>query len=135
MIDKFRGKYHFLSNFCACDIQGYPSAEHAFVAAKTLDKKVREYIKTIPTPAEAKKFGRSVVIRPFWKEVRKHYMYKILKVKFNQEPFRTKLIETGDEELVEGNWWGDIYWGVCNGIGENNLGKLLMKIRDELNGY
>jgi predicted NAD-dependent protein-ADP-ribosyltransferase YbiA (DUF1768 family) len=39
---------------------------------------------------------------------------------------------TGDEELVEGNWWNDTFWGVCNGVGENNLGKLLMKIRAEL---
>jgi predicted NAD-dependent protein-ADP-ribosyltransferase YbiA (DUF1768 family) len=35
-------------------------------------------------------------------------------------------------ELIEGNWWGDTYWGVCNGVGENHLGKLLMKIRDYL---
>lgn len=133
MIDKFRGKYGFLSNMYACNIEGYPSSEHAFVAAKTLDPEIKEYIKTITTPVEAKKFGRTLSLRPDWSEKRIELMYEILKVKFNQEPFRTKLIETGDEELIEGNWWNDTYWGVCNGVGENNLGKLLMKIRDELN--
>ncbi|CAM0109837.1 hypothetical protein VPH166E361_0119 [Vibrio phage 166E36-1] len=47
---------------------------------------------------------------------------------------RSKLLDTSDVELVEGNWWGDKYWGVClkTGEGENNLGKLLMKVREDL---
>jgi hypothetical protein len=42
------------------------------------------------------------------------------------------LLATGDKELIEGNTWGDTFWGVCNGIGQNHLGKILMAKRTEL---
>ncbi len=45
---------------------------------------------------------------------------------------REKLLATGDRKLVEGNTWGDTFWGVCRGNGKNHLGKILMKIRAEL---
>lgn len=57
-------------------------------------------------------------------------MFYLLMKKFNQEPFHSKLIATGDSQLIEGNTWGDTYWGVCRGKGQNKLGKLLMKVRD-----
>ena len=61
-------------------------------------------------------------------------MYEICKIKFTTNPNLAKrLLDTGDEELIEGNDWNDIFWGVCNGKGENNLGKILMRIRNELN--
>lgn len=50
-------------------------------------------------------------------------------VKFAEPGLQAKLLETGNEELVEGNYWGDTFWGVCRGRGENHLGKLLMKVR------
>ena len=43
-----------------------------------------------------------------------------------------KLLTTGDAKIVEGNTWGDTFWGVCGGVGENHLGKVLMRIRAEL---
>ena len=43
----------------------------------------------------------------------------------------SRLINTGDAILIEGNTWGDTYWGVCDGVGENRLGKLLMEVREE----
>lgn len=59
-------------------------------------------------------------------------MKELLIKKFNQEPFRQKLIDTGDVYIQEGNNWNDIYWGVCikTNKGENILGKLIMEIRD-----
>ena len=42
------------------------------------------------------------------------------------------MIETGDEYLEEGNTWGDRIWGTVNGKGQNNLGKILMRVREEL---
>ena len=61
-------------------------------------------------------------------------MERLLLKKFddNHPQLQQMLLATGEEELVEGNYWGDVYWGVCNGVGENHLGKLLMKIRDQL---
>jgi len=61
-------------------------------------------------------------------------MEELLFIKFGgKEPLLTRaLIATGDTELIEGNDWEDTFWGVCNGMGENNLGKLLMKVRQSL---
>lgn len=59
-------------------------------------------------------------------------MKNLLQIKFSEDPYKTKLICTYPQSLVEGNTWNDTYWGVCNGIGDNNLGKLLMQVRDQL---
>jgi predicted NAD-dependent protein-ADP-ribosyltransferase YbiA (DUF1768 family) len=59
-------------------------------------------------------------------------MKQLLKLKFNNPDLQQKLIATYPEELIEGNYWHDTYWGVCEGVGENHLGKLLMEIRNEL---
>ena len=53
-------------------------------------------------------------------------------MKFNIPELKQKLLETGNTELVEGNTWGDTFWGVYNVEGENILGRLLMKVREEL---
>ena len=62
-------------------------------------------------------------------------MYGLIKQKFNKEPFRSKLIETGIQYIQEGNYWNDTFWGVNlkTGEGQNILGKMIMTLRDELN--
>ena len=57
-------------------------------------------------------------------------MLEGLCLKVADEQLADWLLETGDEELVEGNTWSDTTWGVCNGVGENKLGRLLMIVRD-----
>ena len=60
-------------------------------------------------------------------------MAYVLHLKFRQHPeLGNLLIATGDAELIEGNIWRDTYWGVCNGVGKNRLGELLMQLRNEL---
>ena len=61
-------------------------------------------------------------------------MRKVLEYKFENPELRAKLLDTGDRELIEANTWHDTYWGVdkWSGKGHNMLGKLLMKLRDEL---
>ena len=49
---------------------------------------------------------------------------------YRNKELRKKLLETGDRYLEETNWWGDDFWGGCNGEGRNELGKILMKVRD-----
>jgi ribA/ribD-fused uncharacterized protein len=137
MIDSFSGKYRFLSNFYPCWVKfkgdDYPSVEHAYQAAKTLDEQLRlMFQEPVMTAGEAKKAGRRLKVREDWEKVKRGVMSIILREKFKQPKFKELLLATGDEELVEGNWWGDTYWGVCNSRGENHLGKLLMEIRDEL---
>lgn len=136
MIDNFDGKYAFLSNFyeSPMTIQDitYPTNEHFFQAMKTLDLLERKKIASAQTPGQAKRLGRQVKLRWDWESVKEDTMLIGLRYKFSNPDLKEKLLATGDEELVEGNWWGDQYWGVCDGIGKNKLGKLLMKVREEL---
>jgi ribA/ribD-fused uncharacterized protein len=112
----------------------WPTSEHAYQAAKTLNEEDKERIASQSTPALAKRMGKSVAKRPDWEQVKLKIMYDIVLAKFQQNPvLKYLLILTKDAELIEGNTWGDTYWGVCNGKGENHLGKILMRIRDELN--
>jgi ribA/ribD-fused uncharacterized protein len=110
----------------------YPSVEHAYQAAKTSNLRKREKIRCAPTSAYAKQLGKRVPMRPEWEGIKLNVMEDLLRKKFAINPFRDALINTGGAELVEGNVWNDVYWGVCKGVGENHLGKLLMKLRLEL---
>lgn len=137
MIKEFRGDNRFLSNFYPAIVsyegKKYPTSEHAFQAAKTLDKLAIEKIRMAKTPGKAKRLGRKVVLRDDWDTVRILIMERIVRSKFsNDTALKEKLLATGDQELIEGNHWGDTFWGVCEGIGENNLGKLLMRVRKYL---
>jgi ribA/ribD-fused uncharacterized protein len=135
-IKEFIGEYRFLSNFYLAEVildgEIYRSVEHAYVAAKTLDLEKRKEIANIIEPKNAKRLGRKLKLRENWPIIKTTIMETLVRRKFEQEPLRSMLLSTGDEELIEGNWWGDRFWGVCNGVGENKLGKILMKIREEL---
>lgn len=136
MITKFTGQYKFLSNFFACEVEyegiAYPSSEHAFQAAKTLDRNERIKIARASSPGMAKTLGRHVSLRRDWEETKDSIMGEILHIKFSNPELKDKLLRTGDSRLVEGNTWGDVYWGVCGNKGKNKLGKLLMKVRESL---
>lgn len=147
MIDSFRGKYYFLSNFYNARVTykgfTFQNNESAFQSAKLIDfSKVgetklwydgKEYSFLDAPPNVAKMIGRRVPLRPDWEEVKYDVMYEIVKAKFIQNPdLKEKLLSTGDEYLVEGNHWGDRTWGQVNGVGKNWLGKILMKVREEL---
>ena len=133
VINSFRGEYWFLSNFCPCAIEWdnlrYRSVEHAFQAAKTFDNDRREEIRAARTPGEAKRLGRQVQLIENWQVIKDEIMYTLVHKKFESESLRAKLLGTGEVELIEGNNWGDTYWGVCGGVGQNKLGKILMQVR------
>jgi ribA/ribD-fused uncharacterized protein len=136
MIDKFRGKYRFLSNFqlspITVDGVNYATVEHAYQAQKTLDPTLRAMVAELATPLEAKNWGRNFH-RENWRDISLRVMYDLIFLKFVNNPKLLELLlATGDEELVEGNTWGDVFWGKCEDIGENHLGKILMRVRQEL---
>ena len=136
VIDQFRGEFHWLSNFYSCPVpfEGltFDSSEAAFQAAKCLDMKERERFLGL-SGGQAKRLGKRVELRSDWETVKIEIMRQVLKSKFTQNPeLREKLIATGDTELIEGNNWNDRFWGVCRGVGQNHLGKLLMEGRAEL---
>lgn len=140
-VGKFDGtEYSFLSNFYPCEVEYeglvFPSSEHAYVSAKTEDMRVKKFITYIKTPGEVKRYGRTLTIRKDWDEVKVQKMTQIVMAKFEQNPFLGEmLLNTGDMILEEGNTWGDKFWGICpplSGMGENNLGKILMLVRGAL---
>ena len=135
MINEFKGKYFFLSNFYDAPVtyEGitYKNNEAAFQAQKRINKSEREKFSQL-NPSEAKKAGRSGSLRSDWEQIKESVMYNVCKAKFTQnEDLKKKLIETSPNELIEGNTWGDTTWGQVNGVGKNLLGKILMKIRQE----
>jgi len=133
-INGFDGPYSFLSNFHLCMVTyggfTYASVEHAYQAAKARNFEDHDYVAAAIKPKEAKRRGREIPLRDDWEKIKLDVMYELLKAKFSEPELRAKLLATQDAELVENNWWGDRYWGECRGVGENHLGKLLMKVRD-----
>jgi ribA/ribD-fused uncharacterized protein len=145
-ISKFSGDWAFLSNFApiVADWEGilYPTAEHAFQAAKTDNEHQRFRIYQATTPKRAKLLGRSVDLRSDWEEGFKLVaMEHVVTSKFTLfEDKKTMLLSTNGAELVEGNYWHDNFWGncycgrnsSCTYGGKNHLGKILMKVREEI---
>lgn len=143
VINEFRGPFRFLSNFFECTIvfedMEYGSVEHAYQAMKSLEPSVRQEISKMATPGRAKRAGRRIQLRDDWNQVREALMEKIVRDKFTRNiGLKTLLLKTGSVHLVEGNSWHDNFWGDCqcwdckNFRGKNNLGEILMKVRDEL---
>lgn len=85
--------------------------ENPFQAAKTLDRDLREDF-TYCSAGAAKRRGRRLHLRSDWQERRVSVMRELLAIKFGGPDVREHLLATGDAVLVEGNWWGDQFWGV-----------------------
>lgn len=150
MIDSFRGKYSFLSNFHSLQfaytipvrvgdvILHAPTSEHAFMACKSLNPTVRKAVLLAKTPGEAKKMGKQVPLRDDWEDIKVEVMASVLRAKFRDPDLRQRLLSTGNTPLVEGNQWHDNFWGACTCERcaqiehHNTLGKLLMDLRSTL---
>lgn len=137
-ITRFRGCYSFLNNMYPSSVfydgYEYPTVEHAFQAAKC----EREFtianwcmqIQKVKSPQKAKRIGQSIKLRQDWEEVKYNIMFELVLQKFARHfDLREQLLETAGRDLIEGNDWGDTYWGVCDGEGQNQLGKILMSVR------
>jgi ribA/ribD-fused uncharacterized protein len=153
LIDRFKDPWGFLSNFYPCSVVldevTYPSVEHAYQAAKTLNLKEREkFLYAGVTAGRAKRMGKAISdsgkLRPDWKEVNIGIMRDLLMQKFYPTILRRKLISTFTAELVEGNNWHDLFFGVCDGTcrqgphepeGLNHLGRILMEVREYYSTY
>lgn len=144
VIDGFNGEYRFLSNFYIhepINFEGedYPTVEHAYQAAKTLDPALRATIAAL-TPAKAKSAGRNVIVRSDWEDIKLSIMLTLLRKKFRSERLAVMLLKTKSAQLIEGNYWHDNFWGACTcqsccASGQapgSHLGRLLMQVREEL---
>ena len=134
----FKGDYSFLSNFHVSMLtyKGicFTSSEQAYVYSKKLP--TPEWLAEVLSedrPGHIKFLGSKVKLRDNWDNFKYNIMKDIVRCKFTQSPLLTKLLlDTGDSYLEETNWWRDTYWGVCNGVGENHLGNILMQLRKEI---
>ena len=142
MIYKFADKYEFLSSFYSVNIRlnskEYKTVEHAYQSNKTKDESEHEWVRNAPTASKAKSFGKKVRERKNWNDIKYRLMLKLVRMKFKHPELREMLLETGNEEIVEGNYWHDNSFGNCTCSkcekieGENHLGKILMKVRQEI---
>ena len=135
-ITSFSGRHRFLSNFWPAHVMFahvvFPTVEHAYQAAKS--DKPADHIRIcgLLTAGQAKRAGRMLKARSDFAAMKLFSMSDLIRQKFENPHLRTFLLATGDAVLVEGNTWGDMYWGTCDGVGENHLGKILMKVRADL---
>lgn len=136
-IIEFQGENRWLSNFWKVPIRYggrlYPCVENAYQAAKCENDYDRDQFTGI-TPGQAKRLGRTVTIRSDWESRKLQVMETLLRLKFQHPTMGFRLVQTGNAQIEEGNHWGDTFWGIDlrTGQGENNLGKLIMKIRQDL---
>jgi len=140
-LDRFRisgfvGEYRWLSNFWKASVEYegmvFPTVENTYQAAKVLDREQRHVFKNVK-PVEAKRLGSKIRLRDDWEGIKLGIMRHLVRQKFfRHNDLRRLLLGTGDSYIVEENDWGDRYWGAVNGEGENNLGQIIMGVREEL---
>jgi len=138
-IKGFKEDYAFLSNMQSCVIQWqgllFTSTEAAYQASKSKQLSVAKQFQTL-NGLEAKKHSKTIYVRKDWNEIRVSIMAQLVFQKFfNDLELRQQLLDTGDRYIEETNNWKDIFWGVCNGVGENQLGKILMATREYFKVY
>lgn len=138
-IHGFFGAFRFLSNFYILD-NGvtfeelvYPSVEHGYQAAKWSHDKRTQFLDI--SAGEAKRLGK---LAPNfdgkkWNKKKVEIMRALVFQKFLNNPtLKMMLLNMEGYRLAERNSWGDTFWGTNEkGEGENNLGKILMNVRDK----
>lgn len=134
-ITEFTGNYRWLSNFWPAPVTieafTFPSTEHAYQAAKSLDPRDWNQILVL-NPGQAKRYGQRIKLRPDWEQIKLDVMRELTAAKYDQHPdLKRMLLQTKGMELIEGNYWNDTFWGVCRGIGQNHLGRIIMEYRDK----
>lgn len=140
MIREFQGNKRWLSNFSPVKIKlddkTFSSVEHAYMSAKSDDENWKKFCANEKnTPGQVKRASKNIQLVDDWGAKKLEVMKHCIRQKFNQEPYKTKLLATGKQHIQEGNKWGDKFWGVClkTNKGLNHLGRLIMQVRDELN--
>jgi hypothetical protein len=136
-IREFQGQYRWLSNFWPAPISYghdiYPTVEHFYQAMKTTDQTKRKAIITLPHAAAVKKFAKTIQLRDDWEDIKLDVMRLAIAKKFVAgSALADLLLQTGHATLVEGNNWGDTFWGVCKNKGANHLGLIIMAHRQLL---
>ena len=132
----FNGEYEFLSNSYNCKIYDekdkltYSNIESALIAQKSTDFGTRRKFTRLNA---MRKKESSIPDNYDWEDNKDNIMYTYIVDKFKEGSILAKkLINTGEKELINEVSYPDEYYGVHYGKGENILGKMLMKRREEL---
>lgn len=125
------------------DDNTYPSSEHLYQALKTESQEWSDELLSIEDPHKTKTLARkklttvpnlidnTYLIREDFHQIKVKLMFLVVYLKFTQNPvLAQQLMDTSNEELIEKNYWNDTFWGTCDDIGENNLGIILMQLRE-----
>jgi N-glycosidase YbiA len=140
----FFDEYRFLSNFWYFKVPiiekfngaefRHKTVEHAFQSRKSNNLAVKIRLSRIPRPGDVKKEAKNIVTVKDWDSIKDEVMLELVRAKFfNNAYLADLLLSTGDRPLYEVNYWGDRYWGCDDKLnGENRLGKILMRVREEL---
>ena len=138
VVDDFHGQHAFLGNFfpAKVEVDGlvYANAEAAYQASKCAAPAQRRRFAELTSPTAARRLGAQVTTDADWPARRVDAMARVLRAKFANPDLRDQLLATGNARLVFINAWGDAFWGVCDGAGENHLGRLLEQLRAQLAG-
>lgn len=139
-ITSFSGEYRWLSNFYPSPLTYggvvFPTVENAYQAQKTKDTDLQRMVDKMK-PGQAKSWGKLIELRDDWEDVKLGIMQNCVHLKFwFGYPLFWKLMDTKDSWLIEGNRWGDKFWGAVwdqekqTWDGQNRLGEILMNIRE-----
>lgn len=139
---EFSGELDFCSNFFprSMIMHGvyFRTREHAFQWHKFIHNPlIQGQILSRPTPLEAKWEAKrhQSFRRPDWLSESIPTMENVVETFFSQwRDMNQRLLDTGNKHLEEKNYWHDTFWGTCNGVGENWLGRILMTVRFRLGG-
>lgn len=128
-----RGDYFFLSNFYPCKIifEGieYDNSEAMFQSFKC--KHLKDLEKFVGLEGkDAKTIGKRIELVDNWEEIKFDKMVVSVFQKFLQNPELLQKLLDINGLIVEDNNHRDTEWGVCNGVGENKLGRILTSVRD-----
>lgn len=139
----FKGEYDFLSNFYASPIQTknykFKTVEHAYQASKANNDADKLMIINADTPGQAKKLGRSIVVRDDWEKIKVKTMFFFVYFKFNQNPHLLDKLFSVNVPIVENNLWHDNFWGICTCMTcygkpkHNVLGNILTTVKEKYN--
>ncbi len=141
MINEFHGEYRWLSNFWPIPIKynglTFPSVENAYMSRKNNSDIWVDFCANEKDVKKVNKLSREIKLVSNWDEIKVDIMEELIRIKFKDEELKNKLLDTGEILIQEGNDWGDTFWGIDldTGNGKNILGKIIMKIRDEIMIY
>ncbi len=132
--------FAYLSPFSAHRIEiwgdTFPTVEHAYQAARLKPGPEREEIKSAGSPKEAWRLAQTFKGRPeiqaenFNKDA---VMEELFRAKLAQHHDIAEILKSSRGHELQKVITTDSYWGTgADGKGENKMGKIWMKIRDEL---